>query len=350
MAPHPDMPEFASIIINPSGQQSHEPHPHGRQVASIAFGKSSLTPGLSPGASLLNVQIADDQGVSNSVYLAQGIVQAVDAGANIINISMGSYQYSPLVHSAVEYATQQGVVIFAPSGNDGDQALAYPAAYQDVYAVGAIDANGRHVAFSNYHPHLDVSAPGYQINTIGENGDYVISSGTSFSNITMAAGVAILLSEDPNLTPHQATDILLNNLNDAGAPGHDPFYGTGHLDIGRALRSSTPNITDAAVTAHHLVANEEPNVSDQVVITVQNQGTKDLGATKIDIQVNQSPYGFTSQFLPEGATQSFPIDIDLNSITSSNPLEIHTVISSGQEDIDHTNNELKTRISLPQQP
>ena len=63
---------------------------------------------MAPGASLLSIRVADDNGSSDTFTLAQGILNAVQAGASIINISLGSYGDSPVLSDAVQYALSKG--------------------------------------------------------------------------------------------------------------------------------------------------------------------------------------------------------------------------------------------------
>ncbi|MCU0750237.1 MAG: S8 family serine peptidase, partial [Akkermansiaceae bacterium] len=86
---------------------------HGTAVASVIIGSDSFTPGVAPGAEMISVRIADDNGQSDSFLLAKGIVAAVDAGAKLINISMGSFGDSALVRNAIEYASEGGALIVA---------------------------------------------------------------------------------------------------------------------------------------------------------------------------------------------------------------------------------------------
>ena len=74
---------------------------------------------MAPGASIISIRIANDLGQSDSFMLAKGIVAAVDAGARLINISLGSPGDSGLVRNAIEYARSAGAMIVAAAGNNG---------------------------------------------------------------------------------------------------------------------------------------------------------------------------------------------------------------------------------------
>ena len=111
---------------------------HGTAVASIISGDHPLTMGVAPASPILSFRITDETGTSNSFTLAEGIMQAADSVAKIINISMGSYGDSQVVAEAVQYAQDQGAVIVASAGNEGLKQIAFPAAYEGVISVGAV--------------------------------------------------------------------------------------------------------------------------------------------------------------------------------------------------------------------
>lgn len=136
---------------------------HGTAVASIISGNHSSTPGVAPASDILSIRVTNGNGASDTFTLAQGIIAAVDGGAQVINISMGSPSSSSVLANAVAYAQDQGAVIVASAGNEGIDTLSYPAAYPGVISVGAIEANGEHLDFSNQGDNLTITAPGYEV-------------------------------------------------------------------------------------------------------------------------------------------------------------------------------------------
>ncbi len=99
---------------------------HGTSVASIIGGQNPQAPGVAPGAQILDIRVAGVDGYSASETLAQGIVTAVDRGAQVINISLGGYGDSQILAEAVSYASQRGAVIVAAAGNDAYGQLCNP--------------------------------------------------------------------------------------------------------------------------------------------------------------------------------------------------------------------------------
>jgi hypothetical protein len=258
---------------------------HGTAVASMIIGNGSLTPGVAPGASILSIRIANDLGQSDSFLLAKGIVAAVDAGARLINISLGSPGDSGVVRNAIEYARAAGSIIVAASGNNGIDSVSYPAANKGVIAVGAVDALGNHLDFSNTGRQVAVSAPGYAINAAWTGNQAVSVSGTSFSSPIVVGAIAAVMSQpgSKNLTNVQAMNLVFAYLNDGGEAGGDEALGGGMPDMGRVLNRAIPGIYDAAVASQRIIPPSQGNPYGQVEVLVQNRGTEPLVNTAIQI-------------------------------------------------------------------
>ncbi|MFK7910637.1 MAG: S8 family serine peptidase [Akkermansiaceae bacterium] len=305
---------------------------HGTAVASIISGDHQLTPGVAPASDILSIRITDDSGSSDSFTLADGIIQAVDAGADVINISMGSYGDSHVVKSAVEYAQKNGSVIVASSGNAGLSAIAYPAAYEGVIAVGAVEAKGEHLEFSNTGENLGISAPGYAVNAAWGEEQLTQFSGTSASAPFISGAIAATMSEK-NLTAAQATELVLGNSNEAGLPGSDDAYGAGILDLGRIMNDGTAGIYDVALASQVLVPPSATSTLPQVLVTVQNRGTETLINSPLTINSPSGTQTINISSLAPGAIQTYPVPVLLN-----NPVTVSSSVQTTESDINATNN------------
>ena len=260
---------------------------HGTAVASLIVGDSSATPGVAPSASVLSIRIADDNGISDSFLLAKGIVAAADAGVQLINISFGSDGNSAVVRNAISYALDKGILIVAAAGNNGVNQVSYPAANTGVIAVGAVDALGNHLDFSNSGDAIALAAPGYGLNAAWTGDQAVSVTGTSFSTPIIVGSIAAIMTEsgNKNLTPVQAYQLLTSYLNDGGAAGNDPQLGAGMPDIGRVLNGTTPGIYDAAVASTSLIPADTSNPYGQAEVLIQNRGTETLINTAVKVSV-----------------------------------------------------------------
>lgn len=167
---------------------------HGTAMASLIAGNDTAFGGVAPATDLLDIRVANGNGESNTALVAQGIMAAVDQGARVINISLGTNADSLTLKRAVDYALSKGVVVVAAAGNEQSTALAYPAGYSGVISVAAVDANGVQAYFSNSGPGLVISAPGVGIVTAYSDASMVISSGTSQATALTSGVVAAMLS------------------------------------------------------------------------------------------------------------------------------------------------------------
>ncbi|MGJ8674245.1 S8 family peptidase [Rubritalea sp.] len=307
---------------------------HGTAVASIIAGKHPLTPGVAPAADILSIRVTDEFGSSDSFTLAQGILQAADAGAQIINISMGSEGNSSVVADAVRYAQELGAVIVASSGNEGLSQAAYPAAYDGVISVGAIEGSGEHVDFSNSSTNLQLTAPGYQVNAAWGEDLLTSFSGTSASAPFVSGAIAATLSNNPGYTTQQATDLLLSYSNEAGVEGSDPYYGLGTLDIGRVIERNTSNIYDIAVTSQLLSINDAGQ--NELTVIFQNQGTATLFNSPAKIITPAGSTQLSINSLAPGQTYSTTIPVPTLSIGET--LSVYSSVSTSNTDVDLQNN------------
>lgn len=284
---------------------------HGTAVASIISGDHRMTPGVAPASDILSIRVSDETGSSNTFTMAEAILQAVDAGADILNISMGSYGDSQILSDAIRYAQEQGAVIVASAGNEGLSMLAYPAAYDGVISVGAVEQAGDHLDFSNSSSDLSVTAPGFGVYAAWGNEQLTAFSGTSASAPFISGAIAATMSENPQMSTQQAANLVIELSNDAGYPGSDADYGNGILDLGRIMDNGTSGIYDAAVTGQVLIQPTSPTALPEVWITIQNQGTETLINSPVGITSPSGNQQLNISSLAPGAIQTFKIPVNL---------------------------------------
>ena len=199
----------------------------------------------SPGT-CVNAQGVGGQCAYTGADLATGIDYAVAHGARIINMSIvGPVPWGSAFEQALSRATAAGVVVTAAANNAAKSDPDWPARYAadpryvgSVIAVGATDQTGSLASFSNMAGVAAqdfLVAPGKGVVTDCVAGTCDTVQGTSFASPHVAGAIALLLQAFPNLSGPQAIDILLRTADDLGAPGTDPVYGRGMLDLARAF-------------------------------------------------------------------------------------------------------------------
>lgn len=298
---------------------------------------------IAPATDILSVRIADDAGMSNSFLLAKGIEAAVSAGVDIINISMASYGNSALLHEAVKLAQNAGIKIFASTGNEGYDQVAYPAGYEGVVAVGAVDANGAHLDFSN-SGNVTLVAPGLDLVTAWTGGKSVYFTGTSASSPIGAGVLAAAMSNGgQKISTSKAYNTLADNLNEAGAPGVDSFYGGGSVDFGRIYQSRSTGIGDVAVASNYVSTNGKGQ--NQLQVTVQNRGTDVIYNAPLEVTTSTGgtrTMTITSLKPGDIATFTLPFNIPSNGATVQSQVTL-----SGTSDIKPSNNRRSDAYAAP---
>jgi len=297
---------------------------------------------IAPAADVISWRVANDKGQSNSFIIAQAIVAAVAAGAEAINISMGSYGNSPIMRDAVDVALEANVMIFASAGNEGYEQLAYPAAYEGVVGVGAVDANGTYLNFSNTG-NVTMTAPGLDLVTAWTGGQSVYFSGTSASTPISLGVLAAAASHNGNhISMRQAYERVISNLNDAGAPGLDNYYGIGMVDLGRALQAGQTGITDAAIASNFVSTGN--GGQPQLQVTVQNRGTTTLVNTPVEVTTPAGTTKLNITTLQAGHITTFNLPLSLKD--GSAVVQSRVEVSGGNPDLKPSNNR-RTDVYTP---
>ncbi len=165
--------------------------------------------------------------------LAAGIIYAVDNGADILNLSWGSFDQAYVIEDAIRYAVEHGVIVIAAAGNTGTPPVSYPAALDDVISVSAVETTGNLASFSSYGHVLDLVAPGVNIVSTRLDNAYGPRSGSSFAAPQVSGLAALLLSRLPDMTPSQVRGALVASTTDLGSFGWDREFGSGQIDASR---------------------------------------------------------------------------------------------------------------------
>ena len=214
-------------------------HGHGTHVAGIAAAMTNNVSGIagvSWHAPIMPVKALDEQGEGSLFEITNAIIWATDHGAKVINLSLGDDQPSDMLYEAIRYAYERDVVLIAASGNENVDTPMYPAAYDEVFAISAVDAQLEKAVFSNYGPYIDVAAPGQNIPSTFLNDQYVFMSGTSMAAPHVTGLAALIRAFRPELTNEEVMQLMRETADDLGEAGYDSYFGYGQINVFKALQ------------------------------------------------------------------------------------------------------------------
>lgn len=243
-------------IVNRAGF-THGTHCAGITSASTNNGLGIASIGFN--ISIIPVACADSTSPGYIVSGYEGIVYAVDAGANVISLSWGGSYFSNTGQTIINYARNKNVVVCAAAGNDNSNIMKYPAAYAGVISVAATTSLDKKASFSNYGSWIDVAAPGHSIwSTItGGANQYGYMNGTSMACPMVAGLCGLMLSQNASLKPAELEACLksscdnINSLN----PNYSNQLGAGRINALNALQCVKPLYTKFTVDKFSICPN-----------------------------------------------------------------------------------------------
>jgi hypothetical protein len=180
------------------GTQSSAGLGHGSAMAETMLRSLQETTGGKTSVKILPVDVYGSFGTTTTFDVAQGIQKAINSGANIINLSLGSAGDSPVLHSLITYASERGIIFFSAAGNEPVTTPVYPAAYPEVIAVTAGDQNGQIASYANRGSFVDIMTPGTSL--VPFNGQSYLVNGTSTAT-AYASGIAAGLADVNQICP-----------------------------------------------------------------------------------------------------------------------------------------------------
>ena len=216
--------------FSPAGTKE-ESYGHATGVAALIVGSGAAgTPGLLPKARLVAADVFYVDGDKHVVTDTASLLKALDwldrAEVKIINMSFSGPE-DELVAKAIQRMSAKGVIFVAAAGNNGPAASpAYPAAYEEVIAVTAVDSRMRSYVQANHGDYIDVAAPGVRIWTAAPGNKAAYQSGTSFAVPFVTAALA---AEGSGASETARQWLATAGIDDLGEPGTDAVFGLGLL-------------------------------------------------------------------------------------------------------------------------
>lgn len=261
--PHEDMGTQNGTITGTNnsgtGNWYDEGGPHGTHVAgTIAALNNGLgvrgVIGSDPNMHIVKVFNSSGWGYSSSLVAA--IETCADNGADVVNMSLGGSGSSQTEANAMQNIYNQGVLLIAAAGNDGSSytstdALSYPASYNAVVSVAAVDSNKALASFSQKNSQVEIAGPGVNVLSTypegtGSQGNYGSMSGTSMASPHVAGVAALVWSHHPSCSAAQIRGALNESAQDLGTSGRDVRFGYGLVQAKDAIDYLSTNGCDGA--------------------------------------------------------------------------------------------------------
>jgi subtilisin family serine protease len=235
---------------------------HGTHVAGIIgaiINNSKGIAGVAKNVRILPVKIAGDSPWAGSVQNSyEGLFYAALAGAKVINCSWGSGSPSAAEQEVVNSCVNLGALIVAAAGNDGTLQVFYPAGYNGVLSVAAVNNFDSKASFSNFDNTVDVSAPGVSIMSTIPGNQYTTMSGTSMASPVATGVCAMAKLQFPNYTPMQIAEQVKANCDniDSINPSFIGLIGMGRVNAYKAVSN---NKSKSVVISSYTVSEQNKN-------------------------------------------------------------------------------------------
>ncbi len=243
---HPDMRRTSLASHDLLGAEGVADFTHGTAIAGI-IGARGVTRGIAPDARLLSIRAftsfasaASKPSLSTSLVVLKALDEALARRARVLNLSFAGPR-DRLVETAIGVVLERRTVVVAAAGNGGGEARpAFPAAYPDVIAVTATDADDQLYSRANRGDYITLAAPGVDVLAASAGHGHELVSGTSFATAHVSGLSALLLELAPQLTPDEVRRALQDTAQDLGAPGHDRDFGAGLANASVLSHASVP--------------------------------------------------------------------------------------------------------------
>lgn len=316
-AQHEDLPNGANItgeILDASGGERaignwfEDTYGHGTHITGTlaALGNNIGLTGVLPSGALNihHVKVLDHSGYWR-VY-GSDLIAAVNAcetqGASVTNMSIAGWQQSQLEQQAMQNAYDNGMLLVAAAGNLGTQRYAYPASYDAVISVGAIDSSKNPWMFTQRNDQIELVAPGVEVNSTLPNNKYGKWDGTSVATPHVSGVAALVWSHFPNCSNTRIREALRQSALDLGETGPDHTHGNGLIQAKAAVDWLSENGCAKAKTCREILENGQSTGSGIYTLDFDASGP----LTPVDVYCDMETlgggwtlFGYHADNLPE---------------------------------------------------
>ncbi|WP_100349441.1 S8 family serine peptidase [Luteimicrobium subarcticum] len=340
---HPDLTgqvALSASFVTTKGVTIQDGNGHGTHTASTIAGTGAASDGryagMAPGAKLLVGKVLGDDGSGQESWILAGMQWAVDNGAKVVSMSLGSDSTTSCSGADVDLvqALSDKALFVIAAGNEGLHGqVSTPGCAPDALTVGALDRDDATAYFSSRGPSVggtaakpDIASQGVDVVAARAGGGtdmpYVAESGTSMATPHVAGGAAIVFQEHPDWTPEQVKDLLTSSADGTTTPVLE--QGAGPMDVGRAVTEPVygePNESLATFTAGQDVTPVTKTVTlhntsgadvtlDLSLQTYGDSGIADLPARAVKLGAPGARKGADQVVVPAGGSADVPLTID----------------------------------------
>lgn len=322
-----------------NGTEAIDTRGHGTGVAGVIAAETNNAIGMAgvcPQCKIMPLKTSRDDGNSTSSSVIQAIDFAIEKGAKVINMSLGSaYSGSSDPYSySTSKAYNAGVTVIASAGNSDNTNLEYPASSGHVISVAAVNNDDTKSSFSSYNDRVDVSAqgvnvtctvpPGSNINTFWGDGNFSTSNdgygncdGTSISAPIVAGLAGLIISKNPEYKADQVSSIIrksADNINSIN-PNYTGKLGSGRINAARAMNTNPGTLLSNSDISSINCASPIP-VNQKTNCTITLAGGKNFADLTGSIKLKIGDYNFIDPTI----CPSLPISG--NTLTCSVPIRL----------------------------
>jgi serine protease len=359
-----------------NGQRSsfHGTHVAGTIAASAANEQGGV--GVAANVKIMPVRVLGKNGGFSSDIIAgvcfaaqmtnadNGICEnsnQAEKAADIINLSLGGEFFSNIEQTVYDAVTAKGIIVIAAAGNESTDQPFYPAAYDKVISVSAINRDLEQARYSNFGPTIDVAAPGGDssvdrgiLSTLGDDRSepttftYGSLQGTSMAAPHVAGVAALMKSIKPSLNHNEFLGYLNagNLTQDLGAEGRDDIFGVGLIDAHKAVLKVLQNSTPQILSSNN---NLFFNVSkSRIAFSLTSSNGDDLGEINVEIQgASNNAGGFWLQLNKNSGLGDYQATVERSGLPEGS-YQAQLLVSSTASEVDDLIISVQLQVGNPE--
>ncbi len=308
----------------PEGTPYQDDLGHGTHVAGIIAAKKNGAGiiGVAPDSELYSIKVINNLNTGTTTQIVKGIEWAIHNKMDILNMSITTKRNDPALELALNQAYEEGIILVGAAGNEGfgeiTNSVTYPAKYDSVIAVSAINDDLTKLYESSMGPEVELTAPGSKIRSTyprvldtsdGKRDGYTTLSGTSMA-APHVAGVAALLKERyPLMKNYEIRSILTSTAKDIGEPGKDDEFGYGLLQYVNADFENMPMVVHIENNGKITVELKNIEQVDNYKLTFADEEIKEISPGKWEIYRLNGAYEAKMRFTVNNREQTVPFTV-----------------------------------------